>query len=64
MFRGLGRHPNIVMFMGISNDGERTYIVQEFVKDGSLFDLLQSDKALSIVAQLSYGFGFLWLMLG
>jgi len=38
------RHPNVVLFLGISHNEGRYYIVQEFIKGGSLKKLL-SDKS-------------------
>jgi len=43
------RHPNVVLFMGISRDTDagHMYIVQEFVQGGSLLSKLQKNKNIS-----------------
>jgi len=39
------RHPNIVLFMGITLDPERCYIVEAYYKHGALTDLLFGERA-------------------
>jgi len=38
------RHPNIVLYMGVSFDEKHQYMITEYVPRGSLFTLLHKKK--------------------
>eukprot|EP00001_Collodictyon_triciliatum_P017116 03202_6 len=48
------RHPNIVLYMGASFESENLYLVCELMHQGSLYDVLHQEKAISLPQRLQF----------
>lgn len=52
--RRIPAHPNVVLFRGVTIPPDPFTIVTDYCPDGSLFDLLQSEKKISARQKMSF----------
>ncbi|XP_076954533.1 serine/threonine-protein kinase VIK-like [Bidens hawaiensis] len=48
------RHPNIVQFLGVLKDSDRLIFLTEYLKNGSLYDILKKKGRLDPLTAVSY----------
>ena len=46
------RHPNIVLYMGVSFHREQLYIITEYVNKGSLFEMIHKKRSKMTISQI------------